>query len=119
MTRRSWLSALLLISTFFGMSAPVFSQGNGSYNTGTRALKGVVKDKQGQPVSGAAVLVKNAKTLQVRSFVTQEDGAYRFYGLSANDEYEVRAQLESRSSDTKVLSAFDDRKEATIDLKLK
>jgi len=55
----------------------------------------------------------------VRSFVVQEGGAYHFYGLSTNDEYEVRAQLKGSSSGSKTLSAFDSRKETTIDLKLK
>jgi hypothetical protein len=100
-------------------SAPLFSQEKRNYDTNTRSLKGIVTDRDGKPAPGAVVLLKDNKTLQVRSFVAQEEGAYHFYGLSTNDEYEVRAQLNGSSSSSKTLSAFDNRKEATIDLKLK
>lgn len=101
------------------VAAPLGAQDKRNFDTGTRSLKGVVTDRDGKPAAGAVVLLKDNKTLQVRSFVAQESGAYRFYGLSTNDEYEVRAQLNGSSSGSKTLSAFDNRKEATIDLKLK
>ena len=100
-------------------AAPLVSQDKRNFDTSTRSLKGVVSDRDGKAAPGAVVLLKDNKTLQVRSFVVQEDGAYHFYGLSTNDEYEVRAQLNGSSSSSKTLSAFDNRKEATIDLKLK
>jgi hypothetical protein len=99
--------------------APAVSQDRRNYDTGTRSLKGVVTDRDGKPAPGAVVLLKDNKTLQVRSFIAQDKGEYHFYGLSTNDEYEVRAQLNGSSSSSKTLSAFDNRKEATIDLKLK
>jgi hypothetical protein len=99
--------------------APVLGQEKRNFDTGTRTLKGVVTDRDGKPAPGAVVLLKDTKTLQVRSFVAQEGGAYRFNGLSTNDEYEVRAQLNGQTSSAKTLSAFDNKKEATIDLKLK
>lgn len=98
---------------------PAVPQDRRNYDTGTRSLKGVVTDRDEKPASGAVVLLKDNKTLQVRSFIAQDKGEYHFYGLSTNDEYEVRAQLNGSSSSSKTLSAFDNRKEATIDLKLK
>lgn len=100
-------------------AAPLASQDKRNFDTSTRSLKGVVTDRDGKAASGAVVLLKDNKTLQVRSFIAQEKGDYHFYGLSTNDEYEVRAQLNGASSSSKTLSAFDNRKEATIDLKLK
>jgi hypothetical protein len=117
MVRVVRIAVVVALAAF--LSGPICAQDKRNFDTGTRSVKGVVSDRDGKPASRAVVLLKDAKTLQVRSFVTQEDGAYRFHGLSTNDEYELRAQLNGVSSSSKTLSAFDNRKEATIDLKLK
>jgi type 1 fimbria pilin len=85
----------------------------------TRTVEGVVTDAANKPVSGAVVQLKDLKTLQIRSFYTTQDSAYHFSGLSTNADYELRAEHNGASSGTKTLSNFDDRKTATINLKLK
>jgi Carboxypeptidase regulatory-like domain len=85
----------------------------------TRSVKGLVLEPDGKPVAGAVVQLKNTKTLQVRSYITQDDGSYRFEELSTDIDYELRADLHGVSSDAKSLSSFDTRKQATVDLKLK
>ena len=85
----------------------------------TRSVKGTVTDATGKPASGAVVQLKDTKTLQIRSFVTLVDGTYHFAGLNTNVDYEVKADLEGKSSGAKTLSTFDSRKAATLDLKLK
>jgi len=84
----------------------------------TRILTGSVLDKSDQPVPDAVVYLKNTKTLSVRSFIAQKDGAYRFPGLANNVDYEVYAQRNGKKSDTKVLSQFDDREQARINLRI-
>jgi hypothetical protein len=83
-----------------------------------RSLQGQVVDPTDKPVSGGVVQLKDTRTLQVRSFITQADGDYRFSGLRADTDYEVKADYNGMSSDTKRLSNFDTRKTATINLKL-
>lgn len=86
----------------------------------TRSVQGTVTDQGGKPVANANVQLKDMKTLQIRSYITHDDGAYHFAGLSTNVDYELKAANESgKSSSTKTLSTFDGRKNATIDLKLK
>lgn len=85
----------------------------------TRSVQGRVIDASGQPVDGAAVLLKDAKSLQIRSFKTGPDGTYHFAGLSPNVEYELKAEYQGASSDRKTLSVFNSKKAPTIDLKLK
>src|SRR5580700_9478191 len=46
-----------------------------------RMVQGVVMDAQENLLVGAVVQLKNSKTLQVRSFITQRKGAYQFHGL--------------------------------------
>ena len=83
-----------------------------------RTVQGTVTDAAGNQVDGAIVQLKNTKTLQIRSFVTQQHGAYYFHGLSPDVDYEIRADYEGASSPTKTMSSFDSRKEVAINLKL-
>jgi len=85
----------------------------------TRSVQGVVTGADEKPVSGAVVQLKNTKTLQIRSFITQENGSYYFHELSTDVDYELRADYHGASSPTKSLSSFDSRKQAILDLKLK
>ncbi len=85
----------------------------------TRTVQGFVLDPSDNPVSGAVVQLKDTKTLQVRSFITQDKGEYHFAGLSTNVDYELKADHGGQSSGTKTLSVFDNRKNPNINLKLK
>ena len=92
-----------------------------------RSVQGVVTAPDESPVVGAVVQLKNVKSLQIRSFVTQENGTYYFHGLSPDVDYELSATCcqtgqsaahQGSASGTKTLSSFDSRKQATINLKL-
>jgi Carboxypeptidase regulatory-like domain len=84
-----------------------------------RSIEGTVVDKNGVPVPGAVVLLKDLKTLQVRSYITQDDGKYHFYGLSPDINYQVRAESRTMSSPTKSVSVFDSHSRILVKLKLK
>lgn len=84
----------------------------------TRSITGVVKDEEDNPADTSVVQLKDTKTLQVRSFITKEDGAYHFHGLSADVDYQVKADRKGATSGVKTLSVFDSRKTAIINLKL-
>jgi Carboxypeptidase regulatory-like domain len=85
----------------------------------TRNLEGVVTDAAGQRAAKAVVQLKNTKNLQIRSFITQEDGSYHFMGLSVDVEYQVKAERDGAASSWKSLSVFNSKKTPVIDLKLK
>jgi hypothetical protein len=85
----------------------------------TRSVAGVVSAADADSgIVGAVVQLKNTKTLQIRSFITKENGAYYFHELSPDVDYELKADFQGSSSPTKTLSSFDSRKNATINLKL-
>jgi Carboxypeptidase regulatory-like domain len=106
----------VLAAFFLLVAAPAgFAQKGASP---TRSLQGVVSSPEDKPVSGAVVQLKDLKTLQIRSFISQPQGNYRFQGLSPDRDYEVKAESHGMSSDTKTLSSFDSRKQAVINLKL-
>jgi hypothetical protein len=83
-----------------------------------RMVSGLVTDAQENPLVGAVVQLKNNKTLQVRSFITQENGTYQFHGLDPNVDYSLKADSQGASSSTKTLSSFDSRKQPVINLKV-
>jgi len=86
--------------------------------TNVRTVQGTVTDASGEAVNGAVVQLKNIKTLQIRSFITKDNGAYYFHGLSTDVDYELRADYQGDTSGAKTLSTFDSRKTAVMNLKL-
>lgn len=115
MIRKSVVAALLLAL----LAAPLaFAQKRGDDSGNTRSVQGNVTNAQGEAVNGAIVQLKNTKTLQIRSFVTKEQGTYYFHGLSSEVDYELRAEYQGATSPNKTLSSFDNRKQAVINLKL-
>jgi Carboxypeptidase regulatory-like domain len=88
-------------------------------DSGTRSVQGVVTDASGQPVNKAVVQLKDTKSLQIRSFITNPDGSYHFAGLSTNVEYQLKAEYQGAFSGKKTLSIFNSKKLVTIKLKLK
>jgi len=83
-----------------------------------RSVAGKVLSAQDQPLTKAVVHLKNTKTLVIKTYITEPDGTYRFSGLSPNVDYEIYAEKEGSHSDTKTLSAFDNRKQLTVTLKI-
>jgi len=113
--RRLWL-LLLAVSLLAGPAA--FAQKDKKGDSQNRSVSGMVTTPDDQPVSGAVVQLKNTKSLQIRSFITKDDGSYYFHGLSTDVDYELKADHQGASSGSKTLSSFDTRKEATINIKL-
>ena len=83
-----------------------------------RSVMGLVLDAQEQPASGAVVQLKDMRTLQVRSFITQNDGAYKFFGLRPDIDYQLTARFGEMTAAQRTLSIFDTRKEAVMNFKL-
>ena len=84
----------------------------------TRSLQGVVTNDSDAPVQGAVVQLKDTKSLQIRSYITKENGQYQFQGLSPDVDYEVKAEAGGAGSDSRRLSSFDTRKQAVLNLKI-
>ncbi len=95
-----------------------FAQKKNKGEETTRSVAGVVTTAADTAAVGAVVQLKNTKTLQIRSFITKENGSYYFHELSPDVDYELKADFQGSSSPTKTLSSFDSRKNATINLKL-
>jgi hypothetical protein len=91
-------------------------------DTNTRSVQGVVRGLSDEAVEGAVVKLKNSKTLQIRSYFTDEKGEYIFHGLTRDVDYELRAEWKQGDKDLasapRNLSMFDSRRKAIVNLKL-
>jgi hypothetical protein len=81
-------------------------------------LTGKVLDHRDNPLPNAVVYVTDTRTRAVKTYIVGADGLFRFPALSANVDYEVYAQLDGKTSDTKRVSQFDDRKVVYLVLKI-
>ena len=113
--RRTWL--VMLAGLLLVCAATAFAQGKKG-ETQNRSVQGAVTSASDAPVAGAVVQLKNTKSLEIRSFITTNNGTYQFQGLNPDIDYELKADYQGASSGTKTLSSFDTRKQATINLKL-
>ena len=84
----------------------------------SRTLTGMILTKSDKPVPEAIVYLKNTKTLAIKTYISQNDGTYRFPELSLNSDYEVYAEKQGKKSSTKTLSQFDDREKPNINLQI-
>ena len=84
----------------------------------SRSVMGTITGADDMPAAGAVVQLKDMRTLQVRSFITQTDGTYHFYGLKADIDYQLTARSGDATAPAKTLSVFDSRKEAILNFKL-
>jgi len=84
----------------------------------TRSVHGIVTDTQENPIAKAVVQLKHTKSLQVKSFYTDDKGVYRFHGLDPDVDYELKAEFGEAKVGPRTLSSFDSRKEVVINFKL-
>jgi hypothetical protein len=112
--------AILAVAAILG--APAFSQKKSREErreeANSRSAMGVVTGADEMPAAGAVVQLKDMRTLQVRSFITQTDGTYHFYGLKADVDYQLTVRSGDATAVPRTLSVFDTRKEAILNFKL-
>lgn len=84
----------------------------------SRSAMGTITGADDMPAVGAVVQLKDMRSLQIRSFITQADGTYHFYGLKADVDYQISARSGDATAPQRTLSVFDTRKEAILNFKL-
>ena len=116
--RHSRMLLGLALLAAFALTASAQTKKEKREEAASRNLQGTVTDSDDKPLIGAVVQLKDMKTLAVRSFITQDAGAYHFSGLKSDTDYQVRAEYNGATSSARTLSVFDDRKTPTVNLKV-
>jgi hypothetical protein len=83
-----------------------------------RVVQGKVLDGANAPIKGAVVYLKDSRSLAVKSYFSDDQGAYRFGQLSQNSDYEVWAESNGKKSAVKSVSSFDSKNQFYINLKI-
>ena len=83
-----------------------------------RTVRGVVMDKSESPVPSGVVFLKNTRSNAVRSYISDDQGNYRFSGLDPNADYEIHAEKDGATSPTRAVSSFDSKKDLVLNLKI-
>jgi hypothetical protein len=116
--RGTFVHAAAALLLALAMASPLSFAQNKKSEQNDRSVRGTVTSAEDAPVSGAVVQLKNTKSLQIRSFITKEDGGFHFEGVSPDVDYQLRADYRGSASPTKTVSSFDSRKDVVINLKL-
>lgn len=111
-------TTLLFAATLFAAPLLTATPAHAQAAATTRGITGTVVDKNGANVKGAVVHLKDTRALSQRSYITAEDGQFRFAQLSTSTDYEVWADLDGQKTDKKSISSFDTKKVQDISLKL-
>ncbi len=83
-----------------------------------RTVRGTVVNKDENPVDSAIVYLKNMRTQDIVTHLSDSDGKFRFSGLDLNVDYEIHAERDGWASSSHSVSNFDTRKEFVLTLKL-
>lgn len=120
----AFAAALLALAIVAGSAVPVSGQAQfpgpkkDKERNAPKNLTGQVVDKDGIGIREAIVYLKDKKTLEMKTHISDEKGAYRFTGLDPNEDYEVHAESKGALSSKRTVSSFDDRKEVYLVLEL-
>ncbi len=83
-----------------------------------RTVRGQVFDKQEDVLPKSVVYLKNTRTQTVKTYIADDGGNYRFSGLDPNVDYEIHAEHEGQTSQTRTISSFEGRKDIVLNLKV-
>jgi hypothetical protein len=83
-----------------------------------RVVQGTVRGGDDQPQPNAVVYLQDQKSLEVRTYLTEADGHYRFGQLSSEVDYQLWAEYKGHKSKTRSISSFDSKKQFSFDLKI-
>ncbi|MDZ4802637.1 MAG: carboxypeptidase-like regulatory domain-containing protein [Bryobacteraceae bacterium] len=116
---RGWAAVAMAVVAALAIAvAPAAAQKKEKEKPNERGVVGMVLDSADSPIEGAVVQMKNLQSLEIRSFITRADGRYHFNPISTKIDYELKAVYQGKSSNTRLLSTFDSRKQASMNLKI-
>jgi hypothetical protein len=116
--RRNLFRSLVSIAAcIFLLAAPLTSLAQKN-TPRVRVAEGKVVNKDGEPIGGAVVYLKNSRSNAVRTYIADEQGLYRFGELSQDTDYEIWAESNTVRSKSRSISSFDNENKFYFVLKV-
>lgn len=103
----------------FAASLLLLLAGAAAQNVKFKSLDGKVLGNGDTPLPSAIVYLQDSRSNSIRTFIATQDGSYRFGQIAPDLDYTVWAKYKDEKSPTKTISAYDSRKQLTIDLHIK
>lgn len=116
--RRTLCATTLMCGLFGAASVAVLPAIAAAQEQPLRTVDGKVTDASNAPLKGAVVYLKDGHTLAVKSYISGDDGGYRFGQLSGSSDYTLWAESAGKKSSTKNISSFDTKKDFSFILKI-
>lgn len=85
----------------------------------TRTIQGTVLGPNDHAISGAIVYLKNTKSNDILTYITQNDGTYIFGYTPADVDMQVWAEYKGKKSSKQTISSFVSRNKVVVDLHVK
>jgi hypothetical protein len=112
------VSLLLALALSISLSASAQTKQDKKAEAQLRTVRGIVLDKDENPMPSSVVYLKNLKTQGVKTYIADEAARFRFSGLDPNVDYEVHAEHNDTTSSTRQISSFETRRDIEVTLKL-
>lgn len=81
-----------------------------------RSVHGLVLDKSQNPISNGIVYLRNMKTNNIRTHISDSQGHYQFSGLNPNVDFQIYAEYKHHKSSRHTISSFESRQDIQLDL---
>lgn len=81
-----------------------------------RTVQGLVLDKNQNPIVNGIVYLRDKKTNNIRTHISDSQGHYQFTGLDPNVDFEIHAEYKKMKSSHHTISSYDDRRTFDINL---
>jgi hypothetical protein len=105
--RRNLFFSLLAVAACAVLLAAPFAAQAQKNVPQERIATGRVVDKDGSPIGGAIVYLKNSRSNAVKTYIADESGNFRFGELAQDTDYELWAESNSVRSKSRQISSFD------------
>lgn len=101
-----FLSLMAIAAAVLLLAAPFAAQAQKNLPQ-ERIATGKVVNKDGDPIAGAIVYLKNSRSAGVKTYIADDDGTFRFGELSQDTDYELWAESNGVRSKSREISSFD------------
>ena len=108
-------SVALVFAVVVLSGVPIHAQ-NERDRSQLRSVHGLVLDKNQNPIASGIVYLRNKKTNNVRTHISDSQGHYQFSGLNPNVDFEIYAEYKHRKSSHHTISSFESRHDIQLDL---